>query len=225
MQRNEMSPQPCQPTIGIISKEPQDQRYIAEIESRDGLAKVIRLDMPISSNDQLDSIDGIIVADHMSNPRLPIAEKPAYDEVLLFLQDCLARKIPFLGIGEGMLTLNHLFTEYDGENIGYTNPASSIHSQDRTVQIFVPPGTKLASIIGCGGFFKVDRMDHPKLPLSRISKSLMVNAYSLDGTWGEGIESIKHPWAIGINWIPYPHDQSSRAFTALFSSLVHCANK
>ena len=175
-----MSPQPCQPTIGIISTEPQDQRYIEEIESRDGLAKVIRPDMPISSNDHLDSIDGIIVADHMSNQRLPTAQKPAYDEVLLFLQDCLARKIPFLGIGEGMLTLNHLFTEYDGENIEYTNPVSSIHSQDRMVQIFVPPGTKLASIIGCGGFFKVDRMDHPKLPLSRISKSLMVNAYSLD---------------------------------------------
>tara|TARA_B100000029_G_scaffold430382_1_gene441307 strand:+ start:26 stop:688 length:663 start_codon:yes stop_codon:yes gene_type:complete len=220
-----MSPYACKPTIGIISKEPQNQRYIEEIESRDGLAKVIRPNIPISSNDHLNSIDGIIVADHMSNPRLPITQKPAYDEVLLFLQDCLARKIPFLGIGEGMLTLNHLFTEYDSENIGYANPASSIHSQDRTVQIFVPPGTKLASIIGCGGFFKVDRMDHPKLPLSRISKSLMVNAYSLDGTCSEGIESIKHPWAIGINWIPYPHDQSSRAFTALFSSLVHCANK
>ena len=221
-----MSSQSFQPTIGIISKEPQNQRYIEEIESRGGLAKIIRCEIPISSNDHLDSIDGIIVADHMSNPRLTTTQKLTYDDKILpFLQDCLTREIPFLGIGEGMLTLNYLFTKYDMQNVGYTIPSPSVHSQDRMVQIFVPPGTKLASIIGCGGFFKVDRLDHPKLPLSKISKSLMVNAYSLDGTWGEGIESIKHPWAIGINWIPYPHDQASRAFTSLFSSLVHCSNK
>ena len=221
-----MSSQSFQPTIGIISKEPQNQRYIEEVESRGGLAKIICPEIPISSNHDLNSIDGIIVADHMSNPKLTTTRKLTYnDDILLFLQDCLAREIPFLGIGEGMLTLNDLFTGYDRQNLGYINPSSLAHSQNSTVQIFVPPGTKLASIIGCGGFFKVDRMDHPKLPLSRISKSLMVNAYSLDGTWSEGIESIKHPWAIGINWIPYPHDQTSRAFTSLFSSLVHCSSK
>ena len=215
-----------QPTIGIITAGPQTQRYIDEIESRGGLARIIHSGTPIPSNDHLDPIDGLIVADHITNPRVTIPHKPEYHgEIQSFLQSSLTRKIPFLAIGKGMLTLNCLFTEHEGHNTAYNSSSNPVHSQSNLAQIFVPPGTKLASIIGCGGFFKVDRLDCPKLPLASISKNLMANAYSLHGTWIEGLESINHPWAIGVNWQPYPHDQSSRAFTSLFSSLVHCANK
>ena len=100
-----MSSQPFQPTIGIISKEPQNQRYIEEIESRDGLAKVIHPDLPISSNDHLDSIDGIIVADHMSNPRLPIAQKPKLDKIMenAGRSECLRTSIANSRLGSGIV--------------------------------------------------------------------------------------------------------------------------
>ena len=221
-----MTSNSSQPTIGILSEGPQTPRFIEEIENRGGIARIIHPDTPTQSKDHLSPIDGIILANHMNDRSVTISQRITYnDELLSFLQNSLTRKIPFLAIGEGMLTLNHLFPKSQAQNIARDSSLDTEPTQDSLAQIFVPPGSKLASIIGCGGFFKVDRLDCPRLPLASISKNLMVNAYSLHGTWIEGIESINHPWAIGINWLPYPNDQSSRAFTSLFSSLLHCANK
>ena len=215
------------PTIGIVAKESQTRRYVTEVENRGVLSRLIQPTTRLPSDHSEDSIDGLIFADKLLCSKLSDPEKSKSALTYLqFLQNCFHRKIPILAIGEGMHALHSVFQDSPIESPSEeTSSLVQIPRSDPNTQIFISPGSKLAAIIGCGGFFRVDILNCPKFPLQTINKQFMVNAYSFQRNWIEGIEGTEHPWAIGINWLPWPDDKSSRAFITLFSSLVHCASK
>ena len=220
-----MAKNPSLPTIGIIAKESQIRRYVEEVENRGALSRLIQPRTGLPSYHSEDPIDGLIFADKLLYSKLPNLEKSksAWTN-LQFLQNFLHRRIPILAIGEGMHALHNVFQHLPTEGPPEETPSLlQIPRCDPNTQIFISPGSKLAAIIGCGGFFKVDILNCPKFPMQTINRRFMVNAYSLQRNWIEGIEGTQHPWAIGINWLPWPTDKSSRAFIALFSSLIHCS--
>ena len=116
------------------------------------------------------------------------------------LKQALANNMPILGICRGMQLLNVVFggkliQDLSGHrNIEYPDDKSVFH------QIYLSPGTKLAAIMGSGGFIRVNSQHHQGLGEAQKAPSLLASAYSLDDGIIEAIESPNHDWVIGVQW-------------------------
>ena len=140
------------------------------------------------------------------------------------LQYALDHDMPVLAICRGMQRVNLVF----GGSLLQDIPAHREELNDgRWVpvhhSIYLSPGSKLAAILGMGGFFKVNSLHHQGLREAQKSPRLLASAYSPDDAIIEGLESPEHSWVLGVQCHPELSDQVPKVFSNLFAAFVERA--
>ncbi len=138
----------------------------------------------------------------------------------------LERDLPILGVCRGMQLLNVAFG-------GSLLPDIPHHcSQDDEMDpacikhpIYLSPGSKLAAVLGMGGFFNVNSYHQDGLKESHRSAKLLTSAYSLEDGVVEGLESPEHSWVIGVQCRPNRQDEVPKVFSNLFQSFLERAEE
>ena len=152
---------------------------------------------------------------------------PDLDRLELRLLGCaLVRDMPVLAICRGMQLLNvafggSLLQDVPGHRLERKDGhwASSQHS------IYLSPGSKLAAILGRGGFFKVNSRHLQGLREAQKSPRLLASAYSLDDGIIEALESPGHSWVVGVQCHPERKDEVPKAFSNLFEAFAERADR
>ena len=142
------------------------------------------------------------------------------------LKGALAGDVPILGVAAGMHALNiamggrpgtpmaaHGVTRRDGEEV------SSSH------RIYIAPGSKLAAIVGSGGFVMVNSRHSHGIKEPEKSPVLLASAYSLEDGVIEALESPDHDWVIGVQFQPERRMELPPQFDRLFQGLVERAKR
>ena len=192
-----------QPRIGIVGAHASDAALLEKIVSRSGGRPVV---VPPNSTD-LDGLSGLVVAGE---------------------GDCAAaaveRCMPVLGVGPGMIALNAAFggaapTEVAGHGVELEDgePVSAYH------RIYIAPGSKLAAIVGSGGFVRVNSRHGVGLREAQKSPRLLASAYGLDDGVVEALESPEHDWVIAVQFNPERRMEVPPHFERLFQGLVERA--
>ena len=233
-----MSPPSQRPPIAIAcTSEESAALCLASVERGGGAPNLLTTDRSTRWKRTIRSVGGLIVygaaegqpvsidvsvgreAEPKSVPTMDTAAMP-------LLEAALERDLPVLAIGSGMHVLNtalggkpsrvvagHDVVESEGAL------ASSYH------RIYIAPGSKLAAVVGCGGFVRINSRHETGVTEARKSTSLLASAYSLEDGVIEALESPDHRWVIGVQFHPERAMELPPHFLRLFESLVDRAGE
>ena len=91
-------------------------------------------------------------------------------------------------------------------------------------QIYISPGSKLAAILGSGGFVRVNSYHRAGINQAGQSKTLVSSAYSVDDGVVEALESPTHDWVIGVQWHNEIYGETPKNFDNIFHAFVERAD-
>lgn len=205
------------PVIGVTAASEEDAQPYADIVRRsDGDPWVILPGNTLLVEETLRQVGGLLLAG------IGGEDSPE----LRLLRAALQEDMPVLGICGGMHLLNlamggrlprdvrgHGTSRRDGEQ------KSSYH------RIYISPGSKLAAIVGSGGFVRVNSRHRQGIRDAYKSSYLMASAYSLDDGVIEALESPEHDWVIGVQFQPERRLEMPPHFDRLFQGLVERAQR
>lgn len=142
---------------------------------------------------------------------------------LPLLRAALDRDVPVLGICRGMQALNVVMggTLRDVADHG----SSAGDEQSSYHRVYIAPGSKLAAIVGSGGFVRVNSRHQRGVKETQKSPRLLASAYSLDDGVIEALESPEHDWVVGVQFHPERRMEVPPHFERLFQGLVQRANR
>ena len=160
-----------------------------------------------------------------SDPSAGVESNRRRDDMeLALLRLALDRDLPVLAICRGMQLLNVAF---GGTLIQDLPDHRATHQNGRWEsayhQTYLAPGTRIAAVLGIGGFFRLNSRHHQGLREAQKSPTLLASAYSLGDGIIEALESTAHRWVLGIQCHPEREDETPRAFVRLFQRLVERA--
>ncbi len=220
------------PLIGVAASDADWARtYVEAAEWGGAETRLLLPDSPERATAALDSIDGLLVTGgaDIHPPRYnrepdPNAglDEPAHaqDEwEIALLRYAMERDMPVLGICRGMQLLNvvcggQLIQHLPGHRREDGVAGSAYH------RVYISPGSRLAAIIGAGGFVRVNSRHHQGVSEPIKAASLMASAYSLEDGLIEALESPHHDWVIGVQWHNENRDEVPRSFGNLFLALA-----
>ena len=222
------------PLIGISSPNEQEaERYCEAISSRGYDHIVIG---PAGGKTLPEHLHGVILTGGLdigpniygedTDPEADVRISSERDEwEIPILKQALANNMPILGICRGMQLLNVVFggkliQDLSGHrNIEYPDDKSVFH------QIYLSPGTKLAAIMGSGGFIRVNSQHHQGLGEAQKAPSLLASAYSLDDGIIEAIESPNHDCLIGVQSHNEIDDELYKTFGNIFQAFLERSDR
>ena len=181
----------------------------------------------------LDGVGGLLLTGGPEMEALPSgqsttqngdAEDPREPGELELLGYALKRDMPVLGVCRGMQLLNLSF----GGGLPRDIPGHGPELRDGKWEavehsIYLSPGSKLAAILGMGGFFRVNSLHRRGLREAQKSPRLLASAYSLEDGIIEGLESPDHSWAVGVQCQPERQSEMPKVFANLFVSFLERA--
>ena len=167
-----------------------------------------------------DDIDSPIYGDEAG--REPSSE---LDKMELGLLRCaLGLDMPVLGICRGMQLLNVAFGGGLLQDIpGHKMELKDGHWASSHHSIYLSPGSKLAAILGMGGFFRVNSSHRQGLREAQKAPRLLASAYCVEDGIIEGLESPDHRWVVGVQCHPERQDEVPKAFANLFVAFAERA--
>ena len=221
-------------TVVVITSadEQAAQRYVQALDGRVQTRLVAQEDTVSSPEVLMRGVGGLLLAgvphigphDYGDIPDADaqLGVRPGVDPLeMKLLRRGLELDMPVLAICRGMQLLNlafggSLLQVVPGHNGEQRNGSwtSSKHS------IYLSPGSKLAAILGMGGFFKVNSLHHQGLKEAQKSPKLLASAYSLEDGLVEGLESPDHSWVVGVQFRPELAEEVPKVFGNLFMSFV-----
>ena len=191
------------PSIGITGADKSGAELLEKIVGRSGGLPVI---LPPGPPD-LDAVGGLVVAGDAAG-----------------VEAAVERDMPVLGVGAGIIALNAAFggaapNAVAGHDIEHEDgePKSAYH------RIYIAPGSKLAAIVGSGGFVRVNSRHAAGLRDAQKSPRLLASAYGLDDGVVEALESPEHDWVIAVQFNPERRMELPPHFDRLFQGLVERA--
>lgn len=129
---------------------------------------------------------------------------------------CICRGFQALNVAMGGTLIQHLeghrTEKEEGQDEGFV-----FH------RIFITPGSKLTSILGIGGFVRVNSWHHQGIREANRAAGLITSAYSLDDGLVEGLESHNHDWVVGVQCHPETPGGVPPYFENLFKGFVERA--
>ena len=141
-----------------------------------------------------------------------------YDDSVVSLEKrALTLDLPILAIGRGLELLNIVF---GGKASVGISDHSSVEEESAIHQIYISPGSKLAAVVGSGGFVRVNSRHELGIREAQKSQLLLASAYSLEDGVIEALESPAHKWVIGVQFRPDLSMELPPHFQRLFQSLV-----
>ena len=201
------------PYIGITPASKSDlASYQKILEQHGGIVVPVLMDSGQDAKYQMSGIQGLLVLEWSLDPF-----------VIPLLKDVLERDMPVLAVNQGMYALNMVLGGGDPEDVSGHSVAQSEDSESAYHRIFITPGSKMAAIIGSGGFVRVNSRHLQGLTERQRSPHLMASAYALDDGIIEGLESPGHDWVIGVQFSPDRRMELPPHFDRLFQGFVERA--
>lgn len=223
---------PTSPTIGILSAADKHAREsAAAIERLGGIALRIDADDGASPALSLRLVDALVCADDCGQA----------DDALALLRAALDDDMPTYAIGGGLHLLNAAFggksavpvSDHNADipdNDGYAGDsdddnaeADADGAEPAYHHIYIAPGSRLAAVVGSGGFVRVNSLHNVGLREAQKSPLLLASAYSLEDGVIEALESARHRWVIGVQFRPERRMELPPHFDRLFQSLLERA--
>ena len=215
--------------IAITSSDERSaRRYIEAVSAYAQARLIVPRDLSSPSDKLLEEVGGLLLTDgpdidpildgESPDPEAGLERARELDDLELGLLRCvLERDMPVLAICRGMELLNVAFGGKVAQDIpGHKAEASDGIWVSVRHSIYLSPGSKLASILGMGGFFRVNSRHHQGLWEAQKSPRLLASAYSLEEGVIEGLESPEHSWVVGVQCHPERQDEVPPAFRNLF---------
>ena len=126
-----------------------------------------------------------------------------------------------LCISGGLHLLNEVFGGGPAAPVGSHGPVEDEGRPGSAYhRIFIAPGSKLAAIVGSGGFVRVNSRHAYGITEAVRSPRLAASAYSLEDGVVEALESPEHRWVIGVQFRPDLRGEIPPHFDRLFQSLI-----
>ena len=232
-------PDDKRPVIGLtINNTGYAKEYAAAIERSGGRPWLILPGHDLSPGDTAARMDGLLVCGgedihprwygHEPRPGVELTLNEARDDVELpVLNAALEADLPTLGICRGMQALNvvmggELLQHVEGHS-GATDGEDYVSEYHR---IFITPGSLLASVVGSGGFVRVNSIHHQAVREAQKAPGLLASAYSLEDGYVEALESPSHRWVLAVQFHPERRREIPPHFDRLFDRLVaHSAER
>ena len=210
-----------QPVIAITAGSDDDGRLYSDLVSRCGGLPLLITPDSIERHDQLGIVGGLLLgnapADFDNGASLVLS-----DTMTRLLPTVLDFDLPVVAVGDGMHSLNLA--------MGGREPVPvSGHegNQDASTRhhIYVAPGSKLASIVGAGGFVRVNSLHRMGMRDAQRSSKLMTAAYAVEDGVIEAVESPDYSLVIGVQFRPDRPREVPPNFDNLFHLLVERAGR
>ena len=144
---------------------------------------------------------------------------------LRLIRYALDNDFPVCAIGRGMQLLNVAFGGTLLQDIpGHRGKLRDDPTWDpEQHMIYLSPGSKLAAIMGSGGFMRLNSIHHQGFREAQKSPRLLAVAYSLGDGIIEALESPAHDWVIGMQWHPERVSEVPSSFRRVFQAFVERA--
>ena len=152
----------------------------------------------------------------------------ARDEMEISLvRATLDANLPIYGVGRGMHVLNLALGGGLLQDVGghFPTPSKNGDSGPAYHHIYISPGSKLAAVVGSGGFVRVNSRHRAGMREAQKSPYLLASAYSLEDGIIEALESANHRWVIAVQFSPQRRMEIPPHFERLFQSLVERASE
>ena len=198
-----------------------DGRLFCDLISRCGGLPLLITPDSIERHDQLGLIGGLLLGnpppDSCASASLVLS-----DTMTRLLPTVFEFDLPVIAVGDGIHSLNMAMggrgplpiSGHEGEEGG-----SARH------HIYVAPGSKLASIVGAGGFVRVNSLHCMGMRDAQRSPKLMTAAYSVEDGIIEAVESPDYSLVIGVQFRPDRPREVPPNFDNLFHLLVERAGR
>ena len=224
------------PEIGVVASNQRDaRRYLDAIKKR-GISPRLVKPLHVSRvDDTVSALDGLLLTGGPDidpccygetknlNAGLEISHRRDIWE-LAMLKAALQRDMPVLAICRGMQLLNVAFggklvQDLPGHRVDNERGAWALTYH----QVYISLGSKLAAILGSGGFVRVNSLHHQGVGEPQKASALMASAYSMEDGLIEALESPKHDWVIGVQWHNEIEVKMPKNFGNLFQALIERA--
>ena len=190
--------------------------------------------MGVSTDEVLACAGALVLTDGEDVRPQPGAEisgnEPRFNDVrdemeLRLTRSALDDDLPIYGIGRGMTILNVAMGGGLIEQLDDHPPGTGSDSDNGPPyhHIYISPGSKLAAVVGSGGFVRVNSHHRQGVREAQKSPRLLASAYSLDDGIIEALESPAHRWVIAVQFNPERRMEVPPHFDRLFQSLVERA--
>lgn len=171
---------------------------------------------PIEPSDELEitSFDALVVC----------GERSADEAQTALLRSTLEAGLPVLCVGGGLHALNLAAGGGPARRIeGHSAGGGEPEPESLYHRIFISPGSKLAAVVGSGGFVRVNSRHRTGIREADKARKLTASAYGLDDGVIEALESVDDRWTIGVQFHPERRGELPPHFDRLFQSLVERA--
>ena len=213
--------------------------YALRMQYFDAIEKVggIPIGLPYNEDvreDYLNMVDGILIpGGDMAKPlewyeagtkELPHPVMPRCDSDIWYVEQCMARKIPFLGLCEGMqvfggvlgCTLTANVQKSYGTELNHRNTKQGL---ERVHDVHITERTLLASIMKTDTIRTNSRHTEG---IREVSENMIVSGRAEDGVI-EAVEAhpeLGHPFALGLEWHPEDFTQDGSPDLEVFRAFV-----
>ena len=207
--------------------------YLDAITRANAVPWQIRADYGLEPREILPRTGALVLGDgpdinpvrYGQSPNAEIETDDARDEMeIRLVREALDVDLPIYGIGRGMHILNvamggRLLRRVEG------HAAESEDSDVRSARhhIYISPGSKMAAVVGSGGFVRVNSLHRAGMREAQKSPYLLASAYSLEDGLIEALESVNHRWVIAVQFSPQRRMEVPPHFERLFQSLAERA--
>ena len=213
---------PLSPTIGILAAADKHARTSAAAIERLG-GNALRIDVADGASPTLSLrlIDALVCADDYGQD----------GDALTLLRAALDDDMPTYALGGGLHLLNAAFggksailvSDHGADSPDSDGEADTDGAASAYHHIYIAPGSRLAAVVGSGGFVRVNSRHAVGLREAQKSPLLLASAYSLEDGVIEALESARHRWVIGVQFRPERRMELPPHFDRLFQSLLERA--
>ncbi len=203
------------PTIGILASVDEHAHECAASVERLG-GKPLRINAPedVRPDISLRLIDALVCCDDAGGS----------DSMIALLRCALDDDMPVYAVGDGMHLLNTAFGGEPAQAVKEHNEVAEDGSATSAYHhIYIAPGSRLAAVVGSGGFVRVNSRHRKGIREAHKSPLLLASAYSLEDGVIEALESSRHRWVIGVQFRPERRMEIPPHFDRLFQSLLERA--
>ena len=226
------------PLIAVTVGDARDARLFMDAVERSGAeAWPISAGYALTADEVLARAGALVLSDGPDiNPerygeRLDVeGEPPPFDDArdemeLTLTRAALDADLPIYGIGRGMHALNVALGGRVIRELGASHPTPSAEDGFKSAHhhIYISPGSKLAAVVGSGGFVRVNSRHTCGIREAHKSPRLLASAYSLEDGLIEALESANHRWVIAAQFSPQRRMEIPPHFDRLFQSLAERA--
>jgi putative glutamine amidotransferase len=211
------------PVIGVVSEDEPSQLALEAVNRAGGQPWVISpLDCDIS--EVLEKAGALFYPHSQEVTPEDLTESSVLAAEVGLMRAALDVDMPVYAIGRGFQVLNvaqggsvaevveeHHADDEDGEE------RSKYH------HLYMSPGSKLAAVVGSGGFVRVNSRHRYGAREAQKSGLLLASAYGRDDGVIEALESPRHRWVIGVQFRPELRLEIPPHFDRLMQSLVERA--